>query len=94
MAREHHIPFYVAAPLSTLDILTPVGKDIPIEQRPAAEVTHMLGSRVVPEGVEVFNYAFDITPNRLISGIITEKGILVPPYDQAIAQVLEKSKGR
>ncbi|MFW5997701.1 MAG: S-methyl-5-thioribose-1-phosphate isomerase [Desulfovermiculus sp.] len=94
MAREHHIPFYVAAPLSTLDILTPVGEDIPIEQRPAAEVTHMLGNRVVPEGVEVFNYAFDITPSRLISGIITEKGILAPPYDQAIAQVLAKEQGR
>ncbi|MFO7877486.1 MAG: S-methyl-5-thioribose-1-phosphate isomerase [Desulfovermiculus sp.] len=90
LAREHHIPFYVAAPLSTLDIRTPAGKDIPIEQRPAAEVTHMLGNRAVPEGVAVFNYAFDITPNRLISGIITEKGILTPPYDQAIAQVLEK----
>jgi len=88
LARENRIPFYVAAPLSTLDIETGQGGDIPIEERPAQEVTHVQGNRIVPEGVSVFNYAFDITPADLITKIITEKGVLDPPYEQSIARVM------
>ncbi|WP_457570475.1 S-methyl-5-thioribose-1-phosphate isomerase [Desulfovulcanus sp.] len=80
LAKAHNIPFYVAAPMSTIDPDTPTGEDIPIEERPASEVTHINGKPVVPPGVEVFNYAFDITPNELISGIITERGVFRPPY--------------
>jgi len=87
LAREHKIPFYVAAPLSTLDMRTPSGHEIPIEERPAQEVTHIQGARLVPEGVEVFNYAFDITPYELITNIITEKGILEPPFATSISRV-------
>jgi methylthioribose-1-phosphate isomerase len=78
LAAAHGIPFYVAAPLSTIDRAMPTGAGIPIETRPDAEVTHMGGSRISPEGVPVFNLAFDITPARLIHGIITEKGIHKP----------------
>ena len=80
LARAHNIPFYVAAPMSTIDPDTPTGEDIPIEERPASEVTHINGQPVVPPGVEVFNYAFDITPAGLISAIITEEGIFRSPY--------------
>jgi len=80
LAKAHNIPFYVAAPMSTIDPKTPTGDDIPIEERPASEVTHINGQAVVPPGVEVFNFAFDITPNELISAIITEKGVFRPPY--------------
>jgi methylthioribose-1-phosphate isomerase len=80
LAKAHNIPFYVAAPMSTIDPKTPTGDDITIEKRPASEVTHINGQAVVPPGVEVFNFAFDITPNELISAIITEKGVFRPPY--------------
>ncbi|MDZ7762609.1 MAG: S-methyl-5-thioribose-1-phosphate isomerase [Desulfovermiculus sp.] len=90
LAKENSIPFYVAAPLSTLDIETRQGKDIPIEERPALEVTHVQGNRIVPEGVSVFNYAFDITPGELITNIITEKGVLDAPFDQSIARVMQQ----
>ena len=79
LARAHDIPFYVAAPYSTIDINTASGDDIPIEQRSSAEVTSIHGSHpVAPEGVEVFNPAFDITPAHLITGIITEQGVFKP----------------
>jgi methylthioribose-1-phosphate isomerase len=79
LARAHHIPFYVAAPYSTIDLQTVSGEDIPIEQRHAREVTAIDGSHsVAPEGVEVFNPAFDITPAHLITGIITERGVFKP----------------
>src|SRR3989475_3017360 len=80
LAREHEIPFYVAAPCSTLDLKIPDGSHIPIEQRDPSEVTHISGVRVVPEGVPVFNPAFDVTPNSFVTAIITDRGVAVPPY--------------
>ncbi len=84
LAREHKIPFYVAAPLSSFDLEISSGEMIPIEQRRPEEVSHWKGERIAPEGVIVWNPAFDVTPNRLISGIITEKGILRSPYAERI----------
>jgi methylthioribose-1-phosphate isomerase len=80
LAREHGIPFYVAAPLSTIDLKTPDGSKIPIEERNPKEVTHVGPARVAPDGAAVWNPAFDVTPARLIAGIITERGIFRPPY--------------
>ncbi|MDQ7031631.1 MAG: S-methyl-5-thioribose-1-phosphate isomerase [Desulfonauticus sp.] len=81
LAREHNIPFYVAAPFSTIDIGLSKGEDIPIEERCPQEVTHIENKQITPQGVEVFNYAFDITPANLISAIITEKKVFYFPYD-------------
>jgi methylthioribose-1-phosphate isomerase len=79
LAHAHGIPFYVAAPSSTIDLSMPSGEQIPIEQRDPREVTHVRGKApIAPDGVEVFNPAFDVTPARLITGIITEKGIFKP----------------
>ena len=88
LADHFHVPFYVAAPLSTIDAATPDGAAIPIEERPAEEVTHMGGRRITPEGVPVLNFAFDVTPAALIGGIITEAGVLRPPYGEAIDRAL------
>jgi methylthioribose-1-phosphate isomerase len=84
LAREHSIPFYVAAPVSTIDISTPDGARIPIEERDQREVSHFGSSRVTPEGARIRNVAFDITPHRYITGIITERGICHPPYAQSL----------
>ncbi|MSO30565.1 MAG: S-methyl-5-thioribose-1-phosphate isomerase [Acidobacteria bacterium] len=84
LAREHEIPFYVAAPLSTIDLRTPDGAHIPIEERSAREVTHIGGSRVAPDGARVWNPAFDVTPHRFIAGIITERGIFRAPYTESL----------
>jgi methylthioribose-1-phosphate isomerase len=89
LAREHGIPFYVAAPLSTIDLLTPDGTHIPIEERNAREVTHAGGSQVVPDGALVWNPAFDVTPHPLIAGIITERGIFRPPFIESLAGAFE-----
>ena len=89
LARHFGIPFYVAAPLSTIDPRTPDGAHIPIEERPDREVTHVGETRIVPEGVPVFNFAFDVTPADCITGIITEKGVLRAPYGPAIAAALK-----
>lgn len=79
LAKAHGIPFYVAAPISTIDLDTPNGNGIPIEERNASEVTHLQGGRMIaPAGVTVWNPAFDVTPANLITGIITERGILSP----------------
>lgn len=86
LAKEHGVPFYVAAPLSTIDRRTPTGDLIPIEERTPREVTHVGETCICPEGVPVFNYAFDVTPNELIAGIVTEKGVLRPPYTESIAK--------
>ena len=94
LAREHHIPFYVAAPLSTIDLSTPDGERIPIEERSAREVTHAGGSQMVPDGAHVWNPAFDVTPNALIAGIITERGIFRPPYTESLAQAFEVEAAR
>jgi methylthioribose-1-phosphate isomerase len=85
LAHEHNIPFYVAAPLSTIDLSTPDGDRIPIEERDQREVTHFGTARLTPVGVGIRNPAFDITPHRYISGIVTERGILRPPYTTSLA---------
>ena len=92
LAKEHNIPFYVAAPVSTFDFTMANGQDIPIEERDATEVTHFAGIRTAPEGVDVFNPAFDITPGGLITAIITEYGVLKGPYDESIAQLQQRIK--
>jgi methylthioribose-1-phosphate isomerase len=89
LAREHRIPFYVAAPLSTIDLNTPDGAHIPIEERSAKEVTHLGGSRLTPEGALVRNPAFDVTPHELIAGIITERGVFRPPYVETLKSAFE-----
>jgi methylthioribose-1-phosphate isomerase len=89
LAREHRIPFYVAAPLSTIDLSTPDGQHIPIEERNPREVTHAGGSQLVPDGALVWNPAFDVTPHPLIAGIITERGIFRPPYTESLARAFE-----
>jgi methylthioribose-1-phosphate isomerase len=89
LAHEHKLPFYVAAPLSTVDLATPDGEHIPIEERDEREVTHLGSSRLTPEGARIRNPAFDITPHRYITGIITEKGIFRPPYIESLRRALE-----
>ncbi len=86
-AKEHGIPFYVAAPWSTLDLATPHGDLIPIEQRAAREVTHSNGRQMTPHGVAVENPAFDITPAKYVTAIITERGVLRAPYNESIQQM-------
>ncbi|AZN40197.1 S-methyl-5-thioribose-1-phosphate isomerase [Paenibacillus albus] len=81
LAKAHGIPFYVASPLSTIDLNTPSGAEIPIEERNAEEITEGFGKRTAPAGVKVFNPAFDVTPNEYVTAIITEKGIVKPPFD-------------
>lgn len=90
LAKEHGIPFYVAAPLSTIDIKIKHGDQIPIEERNEREVTHIKGSRIAPVGIGVKNPAFDVTPNRLISGIVTEKGVVRKPYIKGIRALFSK----
>ncbi|WP_339860751.1 S-methyl-5-thioribose-1-phosphate isomerase [Paremcibacter congregatus] len=84
VAQAHGVPFYVAAPISTIDPEMPSGDRIEIEERPASEITEIDGVKVAPEGAEVFNPAFDVTPAHLISGIITEKGIIYPPFEETL----------
>lgn len=88
-AKYHNIPFYIAAPLSTIDISIKSGKEIPIEERSHEEVTHINGKRICAEGVNIINPGFDVTPHELIAGIITEKGILRPDYNKSIADVFK-----
>ena len=89
MAKAHNVPFYVAAPLSTIDLKTPNGSHIPIEQRPAREVTHVGTTRLVPEGASVWNPAFDVTPAHLVAGIITEKGIARAPFEISLQALFD-----
>ncbi len=84
LSKENLVPFYVAAPVSTLDLGLASGDEIPIEQRPAREVTHVFGVPVAPEGVDVENPAFDVTPHRYVSAIITERGVARPPYQESL----------
>jgi methylthioribose-1-phosphate isomerase len=86
LAHENNIPFYVAAPLSTIDLKLESGDEIPIEERDIDEVVNVFGTRIAPNGVEALNYAFDITPNKYVKAIITEKGVLYPPYKKSIAE--------
>ena len=89
LAREHGVPFYVAAPTSTVDLATPDGSAIPIEERNEREVTHVGSSRVAPEGAGVWNPAFDVTPHALVAGIITEHGVCRPPYAESLRAACE-----
>lgn len=89
VANHHNVPFYIAAPLSTIDTSIETGKEIPIEERSHEEVTHINGKAVCAEGVKVINPGFDVTPANLIKGIITEKGILYPPYNESIKKAFE-----
>jgi methylthioribose-1-phosphate isomerase len=89
LARQHDIPFYVAAPISTIDLNSISGDDIPIEERDAREVTHIREQRLAPEGIEVQNPAFDVTPNELITAIITDKGVARQPYTQSLRRMVE-----
>ena len=84
LAKEHGIPFYVAAPISTVDLATLDGSKIPIEQRNAREVTHIAGRQMVPNGVSIENPAFDVTPAKYVTAIITERGIARAPYEQSL----------
>jgi methylthioribose-1-phosphate isomerase len=86
LAREHNVPFYVAAPISTLDLAIPSGEQIPIEERAAEEVTHIRGVRIAPD-VAVANPAFDVTPARLIAAIITERGVARAPYTDSLRKL-------
>jgi methylthioribose-1-phosphate isomerase len=88
LAAAHDIPFFVAAPSSTFDLSLPDGRNIPIEQRDPREITHGFGRQTVPEGVKVYNPAFDVTPSRLISGIITEKGMIRPVNRESVRAVI------
>lgn len=87
LARAHEVPFIVAAPLSTVDLRTPDGASIPIEERRPDEVTHLAGIRVAPEGFEAMNPAFDITPHHLVTAIVTEVGVAYPPYLRSLRQL-------
>ena len=84
LAKQHNIPFYVAAPISTVDLNTPTGEEIPIEQRNAREVTHIGDHQLSPEGVGVHNFAFDVTPNEFIAAIITDRGVARAPYTESL----------
>jgi len=87
LAREHNIPFYVAAPISTVDLACPDGSQIPIEQRNPKEVTHIAGKQMVPDGVAIENPAFDVTPAKYVAAIITEKGIARAPFDESLRKL-------
>ncbi len=87
LAKENGVPFYVAAPTTTIDPETATGDDIPIEERSPEEVTHLWGTAIAPEGTEALNPAFDVTPHRYITAIITEKGIIREPYGEGIGKV-------
>lgn len=88
LAKENGVPFYAVVPTSTVDLSTPTGDDIPIEERDAREVTHPGGCQVAPEGVRVFNPAFDVTPHRYVTGIITENGVAYPPFTQSLQRMV------
>jgi methylthioribose-1-phosphate isomerase len=89
LAKAHGIPFYVAAPSSTFDLALPDGSGIPIEQRDPREVTHGFGRATAPDGIGVYNPAFDVTPAALITGIITERGVIAPVTAEAIRRTID-----
>jgi methylthioribose-1-phosphate isomerase len=90
LAKEHDIPFYVAAPISTLDLSLQSGEQIPIEERNSREITHMREQQLGPDGVAVHNPAFDITPNHLISAIITDRGVARAPFLESLKKLCEE----
>ena len=89
LAKEHGVPFYVAAPWSTIDLETPDGSKIPIEQRSGREVSHMAGRQLTPDNVRIENPAFDVTPNRYVTGIITDRGVAMAPYDESLRKLAQ-----
>ena len=91
LAKEHGIPFYVAAPISTVDLATPDGSGIPIENRSVKEVSHIAGKQMVPDGVEIENPAFDVTPAKYVCAIITERGIARAPYEESLRKLAEEA---
>lgn len=90
LAKENGVPFYVAAPISTLDLTLKSGDEIPIEQRAASEVTHVFGVAIAPEDIEVENPAFDVTPARYVTAIITENGVATAPYEESLRRVASR----
>src|SRR5205807_7257300 len=90
LAKEHGIPFYVAAPISTVDLACPNGDKIPIEQRNVNEVTHIAGKQMTPNGVAIENPAFDVTPAKYVTAIVTEKGIARAPYEDSLRKLAGK----
>lgn len=90
LAQRHNIPFYVAAPITTLDLSIPTGEQIPIEERSSREITHMGTQQLGPDGVEVHNPAFDVTPHDLIAAIITDKGVARAPFEESLRKLVEK----
>jgi methylthioribose-1-phosphate isomerase len=89
LAKEHGIPFYVAAPWSTIDLETADGSQIPIEQRNPREVTHMAGKQLTPDNVHIENPAFDVTPSRYVTGIITDRGVAKAPYNESLRKLAQ-----
>ncbi|HUA98300.1 MAG TPA: S-methyl-5-thioribose-1-phosphate isomerase [Terracidiphilus sp.] len=94
LAKEHGIPFYVAAPWSTIDLETATGADIPIEERPSVEVTHHGGKQLTPNGVGIANPAFDVTPAKYVTAIITERGVLRAPYSESLRELESAASAR
>jgi methylthioribose-1-phosphate isomerase len=94
LAKQHGVPFYVAAPCSTVDLMTPDGSGIPIEERNEREVTHVGSTRMAPHGAGVWNPAFDVTPNSLIAGIVTDDGICRPPYTESLRAACERQAAK
>ncbi|MFN7930095.1 MAG: S-methyl-5-thioribose-1-phosphate isomerase [Blastocatellia bacterium] len=88
LAKENNIPFYVAAPISTIDLNTKTGADIPIEERPTTEVTHVKGAQLTPDGITIANPAFDVTPNRYVAAIITERGVARASYEESLQNLV------
>jgi methylthioribose-1-phosphate isomerase len=88
LAKAHDIPFYVAAPSTTFDLSIDSGEEIPIELRDADEITHGFGRQTAPDGITVYNPAFDVTPAELITGIVTEKGVIMPVNRESVAKML------
>ena len=92
LAARHGVPFYVAAPLSTIDLQTATGDEIPIEERDPGEVTSFHGVEVSPDSAPAQNFAFDVTPHELVAAIITEAGVLEPPYVESIREAFERAR--
>jgi len=90
LAKENGIPFYAVVPTSTIDLAVPTGDDIPIEERDALEVTHVRECQIAPDGVRVLNVAFDVTPHRYVTGIVTENGIAYPPFKENLRRMVEQ----
>ena len=88
LAKEHNVPFYIAAPISTIDVTAETGDNIPIEERLSDEITQIMGKTIAPDGIDVWNPSFDVVPAKNIAGIITEKGIIRPPFKEGIKKIV------